>query len=131
LKRLGADGQCDPTHDTLAGDAGCKSGTVRRALDTLKGLGLVLWVTRLVRAGWRAAQTSNAYLLTIGDPASMPAVSCGGQRVRQTRKKAFISLQHPVLAVSEADRTEAMAALAERRRVIQERLLTKGKVATA
>jgi hypothetical protein len=60
LKRLGADGRCDPSHETLAGDASCDEKTVRRALDTLKGLGLVRWVNRLLRDGWRAAQTSNA-----------------------------------------------------------------------
>ena len=63
LKRLGVDGQCDPSHQTLAGDAACDERTVRRALDRLKALGMVRWVNRIVRDGWRAAQTSNAYLL--------------------------------------------------------------------
>jgi hypothetical protein len=65
VRRLGVDGQLDPSHDTIAGDVGCCSRTVRRALEALKGLGLVLWQRRLVRVGWRTAQTSNAYLLAL------------------------------------------------------------------
>jgi hypothetical protein len=49
----------------------------------MRGLGLLRWQTRLVRAGWRAEQTSNAYELvpSIAAPAVLPR--CGGQTVRE------------------------------------------------
>jgi hypothetical protein len=77
LKRLRADGQCDPSQDTLATDTGVSSRNMRRATATLYDLGLLRWQTRLIRA----EQTSNAYELV---PATeSPAVSCGGQSVRE------------------------------------------------
>jgi hypothetical protein len=84
LKRLGTDGQCDPAHETLASDAGCSSRTVRRATAAMRSLGLLRWTTRLVRAGWRTEQTSNAYELV--PAAERPAPRCGGQSGRETRK---------------------------------------------
>src|SRR5689334_51143 len=80
LKRLGEDGQCDPAHVTLAEDAGCGERTVRRALTIMRGLGLLRWQTRLVRAGWRAEQVSNQYVLA--PVSTLPA--CGGHGGRQT-----------------------------------------------
>ena len=65
LRRLGEDGRCDPSHETLAGDTGCSDRTVRRALVRLSELGMVRWVNRLVRAACRAEQTSNAYTLIV------------------------------------------------------------------
>ena len=56
VRRLGADGRCDPTHATLASDAACDARTVRRATAALRDLGMLRWQTRLVRAGWRAEQ---------------------------------------------------------------------------
>ena len=41
LRRLGADGRCDPAQATLAADAGCGERTVRRALVVLHALGLL------------------------------------------------------------------------------------------
>jgi hypothetical protein len=87
LKRLGADGQCDPSHDTLAADTGISSRTVRRATVTMADLGLLRWQTRLVRAGWRTEQTSNAYELV--PTTENPAACCGGQNVRETQRKSF------------------------------------------
>jgi Helix-turn-helix domain len=87
LKRLSTDGQCDPAQSTLADDVGCSQRTVRRAITTMRRLGLLLWQTRLVRTGWRAEQTSNAYLLltTAALPSSVPP--CGGQNGRETLRK--------------------------------------------
>jgi len=65
LKRLGERGQCDPTHETIAKDAGCKRGTVITALARLRDCGLLTWVRRIVRSGWRCEQTSNAYVLVV------------------------------------------------------------------
>jgi hypothetical protein len=79
LRRLGTDGRCEPAHDTLARDAGCGVRTVQRALAALRDCGLAYWVNRLVRAAWRAEQTSNAYILTLGPAPDFPANRCGGQ----------------------------------------------------
>lgn len=87
LRRLGADGRLDPSLATIAADAGASVRTVQRALDALARCGLLSWCRRLVRAGWRAAQTSNAYALTLGDaPAPRPA-ACDGQAGRGTNRK--------------------------------------------
>jgi len=85
LKRLGDTGQCDPSHETLATDAGCSSRTVRRATTVMASLGLLRWQTRLVRAGWRTEQTSNAYELV--PTGQNPDVSSGGQTGRETKRK--------------------------------------------
>ena len=92
LKRLGADGQCDPSHATLAADVGCSARTVGRATAAMRDLGLLRWDQRLIRADWRAEQTSNAYELV---PAPVPAMvlpvpRCGGQNGRATLKERFI-----------------------------------------
>lgn len=103
LKRLGEDGRCDPAHATLAADAGVCDRTVRRVMARLRTLGLVSWQMRLIRAGWRAEQTSNAYELT---PAGVPA--CGGQTGRATMSLCTKELT--------SDALEARAALAEVRK---------------
>lgn len=104
LRRLSADGQCDPAHATVAADAGCGERTVRRALATLRQAGLLAWEQRLVRRSWpaggrgaqRAEQTSNAYLFTVPvGPITpplprpvrqrrLPLPHCGGQAGRET-----------------------------------------------
>jgi hypothetical protein len=71
----------------MRGMLGVSSRTVRRATDILRRLGLLLWQTRLVRAGWRTEQTSNAYLLV--PTAENPAVLCDGQIGRQILSKRF------------------------------------------
>jgi len=120
LKRLGIDGRCDPTQATLASDAGCKPRTVRRAITTLRGLGLLRWQTRLVRAGWRAEQTSNAYELapTLAAPPVLPHARCGGQSGRETPRE----LIRPVPLPSPAERQAALEALARIRAARSARL---------
>lgn len=85
LKRLGTDGECDPAHATLASDAGCSVRTVQRATVAMRALGLLRWTTRLLRAGWRTEQTSNAYELVPN--AAAVVLSCGGQAGGQTRNR--------------------------------------------
>jgi hypothetical protein len=60
----GAGGVAWPSHATLADRAKCCTRTVQRALAQAQGLGLVSWVERCVRAGWRWLQTSNLYTFT-------------------------------------------------------------------
>jgi hypothetical protein len=101
LRRLGADGQCDPSYDTLAGDAGCSARTARRATASMRALGLVRWTTRLVRAGWRAEQTSNAYELVPSaatPPAETLASRCGGQTGREIRRIGISYCRQPANA---------------------------------
>jgi hypothetical protein len=80
VRRLGVDGQLDPSHDTIGEDAGCSSRTVRRALVALRVLGLLVWQRRILRAGPCVDQTSNAYMLLTPD-----GNPTGGQNVRQTK----------------------------------------------
>lgn len=122
LRRLGTDGRCDPAHDTLAADAGCSARTVRRATASMRTLGLLRWQTRLVRTGWRTEQTSNAYELV--PTAAPPAVSCGGQSGRETRKIDIQTAPPP----TSAEVAAAREALARRRAVIDERLLMRKEV---
>jgi hypothetical protein len=123
VRRLSVEGQCDPGHDTLAADAGCCARTVRRALDALKAVGLLIWQRRLVRNGWRTSQTSNAYVLVpsgIGTLPAAPAKRCGGQTGRESRSES--SLLPPASPREVAD---ARAALARRRAAIEGRLLNR------
>jgi hypothetical protein len=124
VRRLAVDGQCDPAHDTIAADVGCCARTVRRALEALKAVGLLIWQRRLVRDGWRTSQTSNAYVLVpsgIGTLPAAPAKRSGGQTDRETRLES--SLLPPASPQAVAD---ARAALAKRRASVEARLLNKG-----
>jgi hypothetical protein len=129
VKRLSTDGQCDPGHDTIAADVGCCARTVRRALDALKALGLVIWQRRIVREGWAVRQVSNAYLLVPIKAQVAPifrAVRTGGQTGRQTLQLDISSVQQAVPEVSERERREAREVMAQRQAVIQARLLNRG-----
>jgi hypothetical protein len=121
LRRLGTDGRLDPAHGTLAGDVGCDVRSVQRALAAFKTCGLVLWVRRLVRAGWRAEQISNSYVLAIGNPPAIPAPACDRQIARPTVQKSF-----NLPPASPAEVATARDALARRRAAVEERLLGRG-----
>jgi hypothetical protein len=87
LKRVGTDGRCDPSHVTIGIDAGCCDRTVRRALATLRVLGLVDWDRRLVRDGSECSQISSQYVLAPLDAPPLPATRiAAGHCVRQSRK---------------------------------------------
>ena len=124
LRRLGEDGQCDPSHATLAQDAKCDPSTVLRALKALQAVGLVTWERRLVRCDWpeggpgatRAEQTSNAYELRLPDkpvapreerrPRAVPPVpDCDRQRAGETPYQ-FILRELPELTEAERKRLE-------------------------
>jgi hypothetical protein len=131
LTRLAVDGRCDPALATIAADAGASVRSVQRAVAALCSCGLLTWTRRLVRTGWRAAQTSNAYVLTVGDPPAWPAARCGGQRDRQTRRPdssaaQTTTWQPPPEADREAARS-ALAAVRASRAATIARLLTGGR----
>ena len=116
IKRLGQDGRCDPSHERLADDSGESVSTVKRALKALASAGccMLTWVRRLIRTGSRVQQTSNAYLLTLGDPPKLPANRCEVQSGRATLPTANSSLQQG--DVSPRERRAAQEALAAVRR---------------
>lgn len=132
VKRLAVDGRCDPSHATLADDAGCCTRTVQRATERMRDLGLLAWQCRIVRNGWAVRQTSNAYVLALTEnPAEIRAIRSGGQTVRQTNSIDKSIEYTSVPPSSDADIALARAALARRRAVIEERLPRKGCAATA
>lgn len=64
--RLGPEGRCDPTRQTLAEAARCTVRTVARSLARLRACGLVAWTRRIVRRPRIGArQTSNAFRLML------------------------------------------------------------------
>lgn len=131
LRRLGQDGRLDPAHQTLAADAGVSVSTTKRALKALADCGLVSWIRRIARQGQRVMQVSNSYLLSLGQPPAFPANRCECQRGRETLQRRDSSVQQAVLNIPEPARREAQAALARRRAVVEQELLTRGAVATA
>jgi Helix-turn-helix domain len=114
VRRLGQDGRCDPSHQTLAHDSGESISTVQRALKALAGCGLVSWTRRIIRDGWRACQTSNAYLLTVGKPPAIRPSACDGQSDQGTKKDRYSSVQPAAAAASQADQ-QALERLAKQR----------------
>jgi hypothetical protein len=119
----GHGGHCWPSHATLADRAECCVRTVQRALTQAQHLGLVDWVERRVRAGWRWLRSSNLYrFLTPAAPVqtgmrlvfrapALSDISAGEGRVR--KQDAL-----------EAARREAAAApdlLLARRQTMQQR----------
>jgi hypothetical protein len=82
LRRLGVDGRCDPSHQTLADDSGKSVDTVKRALKAMQALGMIDWARRVCREGARVWQTSNSYLLWL----SQPPFRCEGDSARETRR---------------------------------------------
>ena len=89
LRHLSQDGRCDPSHKTLAREVGCCVKTVHNGINRLRELGLLRWERRIMRNGWRAEQTSNAYeLLPDGTPLVIP---CDGKSSNETRKRRIIT----------------------------------------
>ena len=124
-RRLGVDGQLDPSHATIATDAGCGERTVRRALTAMRDIGLISWEQRLVRRPWpaggsgatRAEQTSNAYVLQV--PTRLARLRpkrpiqlrlrCGGQVGHETQIPMIPSAM-PTLDEAELRRLTAIQA---------------------
>jgi hypothetical protein len=87
----------------------------------MRGLGLPRWGQRLVRAGWRTEQSSNAYVLVPTAAAPVTAPHCGGQAGREIRR---IEIPYcPQFTAAEIQ--VAQATLAQRRAVVEARLLGK------
>jgi hypothetical protein len=126
LKRLGKDGRCDPSLQTLAKDSGEDVSTVQRALKAFYACGMVTWVRRLRRNGTRVSQDTNAYVLKLGDPPNIPLVRCDRQPAQET---CSLDKSRELLSLPSASANEVKAAkdaLANRRRVMEARLLNKG-----
>jgi hypothetical protein len=126
LKRLGTDGRCDPSHQTLADDSGESIDTVKRALKALHKLGMIDWLRRVCRAGRRIWQTSNSYILALCQPVN-PVLAfakrlvgrCEGDSARETTKCEIYKglpkdpADRRVFDVPTEDRLSALAALQE------------------
>jgi hypothetical protein len=98
-----------PSHAEIAKRAKCDVRTVERALKHGQTLGLVSWIERRVRVGWRSLRTTNLYrlLLPAGPvkadcrPAwwapSLPDKAAGGsskvekQEAREGKKAALVA----------------------------------------
>jgi helix-turn-helix protein len=124
LKRLGTDGRCDPSHQTLSDDSGESVDTVKRALKALHRLGMIDWLRRVCRAGRRVWQTSNSYILTLCQPvnpvlafAKKLAGRCEADSARGTTKVEIYKglpkdpADRRVFDVPTEDRLKALAAL--------------------
>jgi hypothetical protein len=121
LRLLGEDGRLDPSHDCLTKLARCSRRTVQRALARLQELDLLRWARRLVRAGWRTEQTSNAYeLVPDGRPQTLPAppARTRGRRLACERQS---DAQPPLCVIPLRDPLTDRAALAARARAMEER----------
>jgi hypothetical protein len=66
-----------PSHATLASRAGTCTRTVGRALAAARDLGLVSWVERRVRAGWRWLRSSNLYRFLAVENGTVPKSAAG------------------------------------------------------
>lgn len=141
LRRLGVDGQCDPSHATLAKDTGCDPSSVLRALKALRGVDLLTWERRLVRRPWpaggrgatRAEQTSNAYELLLPDRAVAPRQErqCQAVRLRPgcdrqvAGETSYQMIQRAFPGMTETDLEDQRAKLKMRHNGIVAGLLTK------
>jgi hypothetical protein len=116
IDMLGPDGTLCPSLATIAERARVSVATVKRALAQLRDCGFLLWTRRLTRCaanGWRTEQDTNAYVLAV------PA--CEAHNERPVIRKLIVPVQRPSLPTVAA----ALAALADRRRTIEGRLLAK------
>ena len=122
---LAKDGRCDPSHARLAVDAGVGESTVERALADARGLGLVDWDRRIVRTGWRAEQTSNAYVLLLGagegGPPTPPPPSFKSLKLESVSTVAVKVAGLPVMDPA-AQQARIMAKLAEERALLRARI---------
>lgn len=91
LSFRGRGGGIWPSHEALAKRADTSVRTVRRALAEGLRLGLVFWMPRHKRDGWRRIRDTNRYFLNVpekpGEPGSRPPFPrrpSGGQIVRVT-----------------------------------------------
>jgi hypothetical protein len=129
LQHLSYDGRCDPAHKVLAAEAGCSTKTVERALQAFKAIGLVLWQHRIGRDRWRVYQRSNAYVLCPGAVPNPPTEQASRRDRHFGEEKTLKIISTIVPVFSDEDRIAALAALADRRRVVLERMQTKDALA--
>lgn len=113
----GKRGEAWPSHDTLAERAGCSTRTVQRALQRARDLGLISWVERRVRSGWRWLRTSNVYRLL------MPRDTTGQKVRREERTKEKGAAKRDTAGLTEMLRAAMrLPSLAEIRQARERRL---------
>lgn len=114
VRLLGPDGRLDPSHSFLATLAAVSVDTVQRALERLRGLGLLVWQQRLIRCGREVRQTSNAYAITPdgAEPQIAAPVEIGLiKKASNTVERVAPELQLATQRVLEAVRVRRMKAL--------------------
>lgn len=109
VRLLGPDGRLEPAHAFLARLAAVSEDTVQRALERLRGLGLLLWQRRLRRdaaTGWRCEQTSSSYVLTpaacdpqIAAPVQIGLIKKASNKAERARPEAQMAAQQALEAV--------------------------------
>jgi hypothetical protein len=112
FKRLGQDGQCDPSHARLAEDVACCPRTVW-ACEALRQCGLLTWVRRLRRDGPYVAQTSNAYRLLASETAVAADRLGDGQNRHGSQKEVFLFAPAALTRAAKGVLKRAVAPLAE------------------
>jgi DNA-binding GntR family transcriptional regulator len=93
-----------PSHQTLAERANCCVRTVQRALQRGRDLGLISWVERRVRAGWRWVRTSNRYSFHTTGQQARESESRKKKEAKRLTKRPFWQrppIQEPVRTVAE------------------------------
>jgi hypothetical protein len=121
VDRVGYDGRCDPSEETIAQNTGSSVATVKRAKERAKELGLMAWTMRIIRVGARVLQRTCAYIFGQPEkPQDPPEMS-----VAQSERVPRIFDSHSFLLVPTAEQKAAEAALARRRAAIETRWLGK------
>jgi hypothetical protein len=116
---LGADGQCDPSQETLAARCAVHVSTVQRSIKLLAAFGFLTWTRRLARCGSRVWQTSSAYVLTL--PGASFVVSLFLKNQTKTTSPAICMSERsaaPPIATA-AEIAAAREALERRRRTVE------------
>jgi hypothetical protein len=129
IRRLGTDGQLDPSHATIAADATCSVRTVQRALSALRAYGLLSWQRRIARCrDGRIEQVSSQFWLSATAAATVPT-PCGHfvRQIREVKNKP--AFEHAATAAAAVGKVLAGGCpdlLTARRLVIEARLVAGG-----
>ena len=114
----GIGGAAWPSHETLAARARCCAKTVGRALAVAQGLGLVSWVERRVRAGWRWLRSSNLYRFVVPAEVVHPGLRAPAPLTDKTAGEGRVSKKTALDAMLRA--AAAAPDLLLRRRMVME-----------
>jgi hypothetical protein len=99
-----------PSHTTIAARARCSVRTVQRALQAARGLGLLDWAARRIKAAWRSLRASNRYVLCMpAGPVHTTGLNGRVVTYKQKKEAREMTLTAPL------ERSTALAAIAAKR----------------